>query len=297
MANEVIMLAKSYKKGMDIYPAFGSEKLDGVAAKFKLGSHEVDGYDAEYVDVESRQGKPLYSVDHIIEWLENHVPSMLFDNSYIVGELYIKDRPFKEISGIVRSEDDREEQSELGLYIYDYYNEDKEQPYYDRMAYLTSKLHTIINDGTPVQLIKQHLLQDDDAVLRLMADLKNRGAEGAMIRKLHGADTLYKLGRSKGLLKNKFTYSEDLGVQSFEEAMSKTGEPLGRVGRINLHYKGIIIGAGPGSMKHDERKHVWDNRDDYLGNVAEIKYMPDPSYDALREARFYRWRKDKDEIS
>ena len=77
------------------------------------------------------------------------------------------------------------------------------------------------------------------------------------------------------------------------------------VGRINVLYKGEVIGAGPGKMKHIERKAIWDLYSgglplvDVAGDmlIAEVAFMRDPSYKALREARFSRWRTDKNEPS
>ncbi|MCP4647185.1 MAG: hypothetical protein GY852_05520, partial [bacterium] len=87
----------------------------------------------------------------------------------------------------------------------------------------------------------------------------------------------------------------DLMVVGFEEAIDKHGFPKGMVGRIQIMYKGKQIGAGPGKLSHVERTKYWDiyKKGLFLPQLAEIAYKPDPSYDALREARFQCWRSDK----
>ena len=75
------------------------------------------------------------------------------------------------------------------------------------------------------------------------------------------------------------------------------------------HLLRKIVGVGPGKLTHDERKDLWEtavptyeySREDVLTGkrvprtprIAEIKYMPDPDYDALRQPTFQRWRSDK----
>lgn len=107
-------------------------------------------------------------------------------------------------------------------------------------------------------------------------------------------------------------------VESFEEATANEtidgppkGTPLGRVGRINvvLRRQGrplAIVGVGPGKLTHDELKALWEaatpinpaltnNRWPGEKYCAEIKYMPDKSYDALRQPTIQRLRTDKTE--
>lgn len=82
----------------------------------------------------------------------------------------------------------------------------------------------------------------------------------------------------------------------FEEAVDKYGKPKGMVGRLDVLYKGKVVGVGPGALTHKERKDLWESvrKGEQKIAIAEIKYMPDDTYEALRQATFVRWRPDKE---
>jgi ATP-dependent DNA ligase len=138
---------------------------------------------------------------------------------------------------------------------------------------------------------------------------------------LHKVDKPFQPGkRCWGLGRYKPQPTIDLEVVSFEEAVSEAGEGLGMVGRVNVRlirewplgeapagWKAVsgdlrnlwekIVGVGPGKLTHEERTRWWN---DYnvgalsAGNIyAEIKYMPDPAYEALRQPTVQRLRTDK----
>lgn len=290
MSNEVIMLANTYKKDSQlIFPLVFSEKLDGVAADF----YGVDAIEGELnVRVRSRQDEPIVSVDHIRQFLHDKLPN----RAHLICELYIPNKKFKDISGLVR----RQEQSpSLLAFVYDYYVEGEEdKTYVERMNQMAAVLGKYIVPDIktcPVQFIaavKVDNLDDFKKVEQKFFELRPF-AEGMVIRSLN-EKSHYKMGwRSPGMLKHKVNNTIDLVISGFEEAISKDDKPLGMVGRIIASYKGQQIGVGPGKLKHSERKELFKNQAQYIGKIAEIVYMPDDSYEALREPRFYRWREDK----
>lgn len=230
--------------------------------------------------------------------------------------MYIPGQPFKYISGLVRRKESTPETEQLRGFIFDAFTPDVDgqdfEPFVKRMiparatfdSAMDSLVHVIVPlvtvGFTPGGKISVPL-----TVSTVMGRLPE-WAEGIVVRDPNG---IYEVGkRRKDMLKCKRTNTFDLRVASFEEAVSKDGTPLGMVGRINVLYaKGIeddgknqytdfvCIGAGPGKLTHKERKEIWENREAYIGKTAEIAAMPDDSYDALREARFTRWRPDKDD--
>lgn len=299
MSKEVIMLAKTYKKPKDLhFPIIVTEKLDGVAAdvyKDKTGR----------VWARSRQDETYHSVPHIIGFLKPLLPK----GAHVVGELYCPDMDFKDISGDARRQEVTAHN--LSLYVYDYYVEGKEDTdYATRMGQLQDLIAKCVDKNTPVRFITGKVLQDQDQFDDFVAAFKKLkpNAEGMMIRAMEGPKSYYKQGwRSPGMLKNKLTETIDLRIHSFEEAIDKNGKPKGMVGRINVLFAGTVesdckndfgitqvIGVGPGKMSHAERTRVWAEREQYTGRTIEVAYMPDDSYDALREPRFYRFRPDKD---
>lgn len=294
------MLAKTYKSHKDLdFPVWISEKLDGVPGDF----YNENGV----IKVRSRQGEQILSVDHICDYLTG----ILEPGMHLIGELYIEGADFKDISGLVRRKESTAETYPLRLYVHDFYVEGNERTdFINRMfQYVT----VISNLGDGISLIQNIRTRKADNVAEFEAVLAefrevSPDAEGVVIRSLAGDKSFYKKGwRSPGLLKHKVTNTVDLPINSFQEALSKDGVPLGMVGRINVTYpSGVdsdefndhneysIIGVGPGKLTHIERKEIWENQSAYINRIIEIAYMPDDSYNALREARFHRFRPDRD---
>ena len=152
--------------------------------------------------------------------------------------------------------------------------------------------------------------------------------EGFMIRCLQGEDSKFNRGkRSRNMMRYKPKPTMDLRVVSFEEATANKamrflgesfseGDGLRAVGRINVEYlaviedepnmytRPIIIGVGPGTLTHLERRALWemygaDGEAKLAQNIliAEVEYMKDDNYEALRQPVFKRWRPDKSEAS
>lgn len=289
MGKEVIMLAAKYNPDKQKFPAYVSEKLDGVAADIYTSKKDIH--------IRSRQGEPISSVMHLISDLDKRLREQ--DDTrvgmHFIGELYIPGKDFKDISGSVRRQS--EDCPEMEFHVYDFYIEGKEDmEYVDRMAELSDTLP--LRKNSQIKLVPIQHVKDKEDVEVYKRDLmaRNPKAEGIMVRQSTGKETTYQIGkRPKGMAKYKVTETADLEVVGFEEAIdAKTKAPLNMVGRIVCKYKGREIGVGPGCLTHPERREIWANQSAYLRCTAEIAYMPDDSYEALREPRFLHWRPDKD---
>ena len=316
-----IMLATTYDPEKVTYPVEVSVKLDGVAADFyKAPPGWV---------VQSRQGKPLPSAAHIVRYL-NHRFKDSPVSTHIVGELTVLGvDDFKTAAGIIRR---HEEDRRIVLNIYDIYEIGKENLYYeDRVSSIEAFLKLcnqscFITDGALTWTFmrrvpvagKANNLRELTKHLESVEDLmaNSPSFEGFMIRCLKGADSRYKIGkRSRGMMRYKPKPTVDLEVVRFEEATANKemtfmgevyteGQGLGAVGRIVALYKGKEIGVGPGCLTHAERVDLWVRYQaagggDLTGKglIAEVEYMLDQSYNALRQPIFKRWRTDKKEAS
>lgn len=190
-------------------------------------------------------------------------------------------------------------------------------------------IYSIVKTVPVVGIINdmEELQQTFDSLQNLM---KNSSLfEGYVIRNMDGKHSRYGIGkRSWGMMKYKPKPTLDLEVVGFEEATAnKTmtfmgeefhkGDGLRAVGRIKvLYHTGAssdgkneytdyeIIGVGPGCLTHEERRDLWERyeangKQDLTGQglIAEVEYMLDQNYDALRQPVFKRWRTDKDEPS
>lgn len=295
MGTEVIMLAKKFDVKKVQFPAVITEKLDGVAADFYSPAGKL-----RPTEVRSRQDKPILSVQHIQRWFDNR----LKPGSHAICELYIPGMRFKDIGGLVRA---HEPAPQLQAFIYDFYEEGKEDmEYADRVASMVLQVGkaAFSDPESPVHIIpgkKVNTIEELNLFMKVFT-IANPTAEGMVIRAMRGKDSVYKMGRSWGMLKHKTQATADLRVVKFEEAVSEKKQPLGMVGRIWVEFDTPDgkrrTGAGAGYMTHAERREVFLNQKEYIGRIAEIAYMPDPSYlGGFREPRFHQWRDDKTEPS
>lgn len=296
MSNNTIMLAKDYDYKRVTFPVCLSEKLDGVPAKF---FRDKDGN----VVAMTRQGELLTSVEHICKELSDF--KLLDESNAIVGELWVRGRPFKETSGKVRAD---EVCTDLKLYVYDEFFCDREGCPYDsrtfrqRWTHLDHKFFRNALGMPPHVTLVHQFLCENSAVLnykreRIMAGPCDRAykPEGVMIRTLDGADSYYSLvGRSWGMMRIVEKPTIDLMVVEVVEAKDKKGNPKGMVGSLMCKYHDIDIKVGAGKATHDERKKWWKKPELILGKIVQVQYKPDDSYNKLRQPTFQRIRDDKD---
>ncbi len=314
-----IMLAKSYDAAKLTFPVEVTIKLDGVAADFyKTPNGWV---------VQSRQGEPLPSAAYIVSWLNEHLDHAA-NNLHIIGELTVMGvSSFKEASGIIRRQ---VPDSRIVLNAYDIYTVGKERlPYLQRKDSLQAVLQSLYkqslctHDNVVYQQVKtvplvgrayniNELNKHFSSLPKLLE--QSDSFEGFMVRNLGGKHSFYGVGkRSYGMMKYKPKPSLDLRVVGFEEATAnkemkflddtfQKGQGLLAVGRINVEYKGEVIGVGPGCLTHKERRDLWMRYKDNnftldVQPIAEVEYMLDKNYTALRQPVFKRWRLEKENPS
>lgn len=275
-----IALATEYSPKKFIDKMFVSQKLDGVPIKILIDEFGT-------VHHCTRQNTQLKSIDHVLEAAADVLPWGV----PFVGELYIPQTPFKDISGKVRGHDPA---PELQFYIYDmlmsipYSNRKANWERYTRIQHPVIKSVYQMPNGLGTDWCES--LEDAH---RAVEWANVSGVEGLVFR--HPQLLPTEAGkRCKGFLKYKPKPTIDLSVVGFEEATSEAGAPLGMIGRINVLFNGEITGVGAGKLTHAERRQIFENPYAYIGKVAEIQYMRDPSYTALRQATFQRFRPDKD---
>lgn len=264
-----MMLSKNYEKGKVKFPCYVSRKYDGVPVIFYIEDGELKHC--------TRQGNVLTSIDHIVEHIQEVLNNeYIYDDGIVcVGELYINNTPFKDISGKARKD---EPCTLLRLMIF--HAEDQ------WVEVLEDKVFG------HVKMIETRRVMTYE-VLDGIIETYPREWEGIMIR---SGD--YECGkRSWNSMKYKEVPTVDLRVTGFTEAIAKDGVPKGMVGAVQCVYKHKVINVGPGKMTHAERKKVFNNKGLYIGRIAEVKYMPDKSYEKLRQPTYQCWRMDKDETN
>lgn len=136
---------------------------------------------------------------------------------------------------------------------------------------------------------------DKEQVTYWLDKLTSEGSEGCMVNL---ADAPYECKRSKQILKVKKMQSVDLKIVGFEEG---DGRLKGTLGRINVMYKGTLVGVGSG-YSDSERTYIWKNRNDLIGSIIEVKYFEESTNKktneiSLRFPIFKGIRDDKTEES
>lgn len=297
MAGETIELLKNYDPAKMHWPAMHQQKIDGVPVRIVRQSGDVRSY--------TRQGERVTSIPHI----ERLCSVLLQNGESVIMELCIPDQTFKYISGKVRQ---IKPCPELRGWVFDFTTV-TEQAWWTRRLTCKHRLEDTARiagcsvEDLLIQLIPGSVVYDaeeaEEAHSALM--LANPDAEGSV---LHGMNKPFQPGkRCWGTQRMKPVPTIDLMVVGFEEAISENGTPLKMVGRINAEFtkfvdvaQGLapiteIIGIGPGALTHTERKLLWAEykAENYKPRIAEIRYMRDDSYDALRQPTFKQWRDDK----
>lgn len=319
--NAPMELAKNYdeKFKAKIFPGYAQIKHDGVPITFTNIAGVIAGV--------TRQNEQCLSVPHIIEQLKF---LLIKPGSSVTMEILVPGEAFKYSSGLVRRQVPDEETAKLRGYVFDAnLQAQPKETYYIRWQQFNNDYAAIKGTadalGTevfykPCTSIKVESISGVEALYESLS--KDRpGLEGIMVHALNKPFSPGK--RCWGMCRYKPQPTIDLEVVGYVEAESEAGEPLGMVGRVNVRLRrafasnpnvgrkktdpewsregdtdvwSAVVGVGPGKLNHEERTDLWAR---YVTGgwdpVAEIKYMPDESYMALRQPTMQRLRTDKTE--
>ena len=237
-------------------PVYMQPKLDGVRCVFTK--------DGAY----SRAGKEFMNVEHIKKGLKEFFkqkPDMILD-----GELYNHDlkNDFEKIISLVRkqkpTEQDRLEASQMMQYhVYDYMTK-ANLSYTNRLDNLTCS--DIYNESIKYVETKRVATPAMSKVIH-QENLDN-GYEGSILR----TDTLYKHGRSFGLMKFKDFSDTEATIVDYQEGKGKRAGTLGKF--IMQDDDGNIFGCPPGKgYNYSDMKCMLENIHKYMGQRATFTYF------------------------
>lgn len=272
------------------FPVAVSPKYDGVRALVR------GGY------VLSRTLKLIPNT-----YIQHYFGSMHFEG--FDGELMLFDRTtgaplnLHEISGAVRRAC---AYKPFNFMVFDWAHPDG-QTWQHRQRYLK---HTVPAWEHPVKLVPQTLCYTPNEILLQEEEALERGFEGIVIRNITG---LYKHGRSTlreaNFLRLKRTTDVEAQIVGFVEAESNLNEaetdergytkrsthaawkvPSNTLGSFLVDYAGSVQSVPPGAFSAAERKHIWDNREDYVGKWLKFRHFPYGAKDKLRHARALAFR-------
>jgi DNA ligase-1 len=259
-----VMLAKKFEdeehkvKGKEFVI---TEKLDGMRTIMIVENGNVTFF--------SRQGQPIVGLVEITQDAK-----LLPDNVYD-GELLIhnaddyKDRDvLQETLKIARKDG---EKRGLILHLFDMipieeFKAGKSKATYrkrkEELEFIVDKLNSPYIKVVPNLYVGKNL----DVIPKLLEEMNRKGKEGLI---LNISDGKYQCKRTDVLLKIKSMNTMDCKIIGFEEG---TGKYEGMLGALLLDYKGYGLRCGSGFTDED-RKEIWNNKEKYLGKIAEIQYF------------------------
>ena len=274
-------------------PVYVSTKCDGVR------SVVIDSV------VYSRSLKPIRN--KYVQKLFGKPEYNGMDGELVVGDIYAKDVFQKTTSGVMSAEGT----PDVKFYVFDICNR-SEETFTARRFILHHKLKNLPFDSN-VMMLQQHYVETLYDLQQYLEDERIKGGEGLICR---NPDGKYKYGRSTPKeqlsVKLKFFESGEFEVVGFEERMHNTNEattnelgymerssakdgmqPMGTLGSLVLKYGDSQFKCGTG-FNDLQRKEIWDNKDNYLGKMASIRYMSVGSKDKPRVPSFIGFRHEED---
>lgn len=271
------------------FPCVVSAKLDGVRAIVRDGI------------VYSRSNKPIPN---------KYVQKLLGAYEHYDGELIVGDPRSKTVYRDTLSHVMSHDKADfyLRFYVFDHVSH-PDEPWTKRVSRINLGRNVI-----PVKLHEQFTVANMKQLLMVEEDMLIFGYEGLIIR---SPDAPYKRGRStmnEGyLLKLKRFTDGEFEIVDFEERQRNENEAttneLGRtkrsshqagktgrgdLGALVLRYAdGVTFNCGTG-FTDDERARIWQNRKDYLGLKAKVKYFAVGMKDLPRHPVWLGLRDERD---
>ena len=274
-------------------PVYVSTKLDGIRCVIIGG--------VAY----SRSLKPIRN--KYIQSIIGNEKYNGFDGELVVGNIYDKDVFQKTTSGVMSEQGE----PNFVFYVFDDFTHPT-LPYSERADVMRYKVDKLTDH---IKFLGQKLVDSKERIEYLLEIEQVVGGEGLILRSPNGK---YKYGRSTPKeqlsIKLKFFEQDEFEVIGFEERYTNTNEatinelgytarsshkgnllPTNTLGSLVLKYGDTTFKCGTG-FDDALRKEIWNNKDDYLGRLASIRYMSVGSKDLPRVSSFVGWR-DKDDVS
>jgi DNA ligase-1 len=277
------------------FPKMASPKLDGIRGTVHAGI------------LRSRSLKDIPNV-HVQKKFAGLREGL--DGEFIVGDPYgpeVYDRTRRVImeSGKKTNADD------VRYYVFDSQPQDDALPFHVRY----DSLPNAAAGKTDVIVVPHIVISNLEELEQYENAMLSKGFEGVMLRDPVGP---YKHGRSTEaegwLVKVKRYVDDECRVLSCYEEMGNNNESftneLGRTARsaskagktgndtlggfnavgLTGKYKGVEFQVAVSSLKHPERKAIWDTRDEQVGKILTYKWFPIGSEEKPRHPMFKNWR-------
>ncbi len=227
-------------------------KYDGIRCR------AVPLEDGGYILLSSEENV-IYSVPHINEAVAKTPNRFEYD-----GELYCHGMSFDDILSITsRTVNLHPDRGLIKFHIFDIIEPNVYQPH---------RLKALSNSSLRDPLIEAPfwLANDLDDVMKIFDKIIELGYEGIIIRHFNN---FYERKRSTMVMKFKPKKEDEYEILGWEEEVSITGQPKGRLGSLELRSgDGNSFSVGTGFNDRD-RELFWNVRETLKGKIAKVKYQ------------------------
>lgn len=254
-----IQLANIYHSDIDLKNYLVSEKLDGLRAY----------WDGE--NLISKEG----NIYHPPKWFIKDFPNETFE-----GELWIGRGKFEEVSGIVRSDsDDNQNWQKIHLMLFDL------PKHSGTFAQRLQAMRELVSKSNSpyLKVIEQSFMTDKKTLLTRLNEVVKNGGEGLV---LHRADSFYQATRNDDLLKLKTFEDAEAKVLKIIEGKGKYQKMMGAPLVENEQRIKFKIGGG---FSDEIRKNP-----PAIGAIITYKFYGRTKDNKPRFASFLRVREDYD---
>jgi DNA ligase-1 len=268
------------------FPVFGSFKIDGIRA-YTWPRRFMQS--RENIEIPSKQCQMRFARFSNL------------DGELIDGEPFGED-VFKRTSMTVTAKD---QPSDPRFFVFDLIGQDAEAWPFEKRYDQLQKVVSII-DNPHIICLEQRLLETPEDVMSMLSEASRLEYEGLMLKR---PDAIYKHGRAtlneQTFFKVKTTAHHEATIKGFQEAVvnlneatvSETGKtkrskrkeglvPGNTLGAFIVDFQGREEIVPCGSLSHDDRKFIWEERQIFLGERIRVKSMTYGQQEKWRQARF-----------
>ena len=251
------------------YPLLCSPKYDGIRCIVKPGG------------CLSRTGKLLPS----FQVQEEFSKYLHFDGELIEGnptdfEVYNRTQSY------VMSEN---KPGNLTFYVFDWtHPDDLGKMFFHRLEILQQEMKTF--SDVNIQLVEHIDIDNYDQLIEYEEKCVDMGFEGIIYKlKRFQEDEAVIIGFEEKMHNNNELQKNELGYA--KRSSAKEGlVPANTVGNFICYFKNQEISIAPGAFSHDQLKQIWEDRDEYIGELLKFRYFAHGVKDKPRQPRAVGFR-------